>query len=161
MSAADFSGGFGRCLNRGGLWSRVPREHSLLVCSYVRVASPLLPIDDIHIGYVSWARPCVCCAHSSTSSHPSITTSHVVGTPRTPNQAQQICNKPPRRIKPPTGGPLLLARPRILAANRQIDACSSLSPGACAVGRTGARLFHFPPVLVPHSRESPLLAAEH
>ncbi len=59
MAAADFSGGFGRRLNRGGMWSRVPREH-LLVCSY-GVLLPYFPLTISTLGmFRGRARVCVC-----------------------------------------------------------------------------------------------------
>jgi hypothetical protein len=98
-------------------------------------ASPASRLRYPHSVRFVRAPVCVFCSHSSTSSHPGIyyhhLPCHVAGTPRTPDQAQQITkpqlHQDSRRIKPPTEGPRLRMRPRILAANRQIDACSSLS----------------------------------
>lgn len=106
------------------------------------VFSPLLRVYDIHIAWVHFVCAPLCCSHSSTSSHPSI--HHLPCSWNTKHSKQDPINKGPRRIKPPTGGPLLLARPRILATNRQIDTCSSTSPRSMRAVGTGAQLFHFP-----------------
>jgi hypothetical protein len=112
--------------------------------------SPLLPVYAIHIVWIRFrGRAPVSCSHSSTSS---VTTSQYISSSPFPCSCQAGTQKHAgstpikgsQRIKPPTGGPLL-ARPRILATNPQIDTCSSTSPRSMHAVGTGARLFHSPP----------------
>lgn len=170
MAAADFSGGFGRRLNRGGMWSRVPLEH-LLVCSY-GVLLPYFPLTISTLGiFRGRARVCVCvcCSLSSTSSYPSITASHVLCSWNTKDpQSSPTNNKAPRRIKPRTGGPLLLTRPRILAANRQIMPVRVLASGSMRSSKDGCPIVPLPGAppctkylcLIPASRHSWPLSSE-